>query len=321
MNNLLQFYYNLYPENIKKVNNKYFFTVHSKSYCFVPYLRSEDELKEIYELNQEMILETKLIHQIIKTIANDIYTIHDNKLYVLLEIMFNMDIPYTLKDILYINNFVPKRKYRYIHRSNWNSLWSAKIDYLEELYNEKKECFKLFSCSKAYYIGLAENACSYSNVQIKKEYLTVNHRYIDENTTLFDIYNPLNFVIDFKVRSICEYLKISFFNNRDVIGELKEYLNIIKIDNSLARLLYARLLFQTYYFTLIELSINNNFCENKLLNYISKHKKYEQVLAHINSIFSRYYIIPKIEWLPRLDANNVNNSFDFINKQFFNSGI
>ena len=70
-----------------------------------------------------------------------------------------------------------------------------------------------------YYIGLGENAITYMkelNDNINSSSLSITHRRIGVNSTMFDLYNPLNLIIDYKVRDVSEYLKDAFFNNVNV---------------------------------------------------------------------------------------------------------
>ena len=41
------------------------------------------------------------------------------------------------------------------------------------------------------------------------------HKRIKLNSTLFDLYNPLNLIIDFKVRDFAEYIKDCLINDGD----------------------------------------------------------------------------------------------------------
>ena len=54
------------------------------------------------------------------------------------------------------------------------------------------------------------------NDNINSSSLSITHRRIGVNSTMFDLYNPLNLIIDYKVRDVSEYLKDAFFNNVNV---------------------------------------------------------------------------------------------------------
>ena len=64
---------------------------------------------------------------------------------------------------------------------------------------------------------IAENAILYAkntNIELKpvlSDYLTISHKRITNQTTLFDLYNPLELIIDLNVRDVAEYIKFKFF--------------------------------------------------------------------------------------------------------------
>ena len=62
-----------------------------------------------------------------------------------------------------------------------------------------------------YYLGISENAIFYLK-KVVSNYegnvsVCVCHKRIGVNSTLFDLYNPLNLIIDTRVRDIAEYFK------------------------------------------------------------------------------------------------------------------
>ena len=85
-----------------------------------------------------------------------------------------------------------------------------------------------------YYIGLGENAIQYfksivptynGNIEIG-----VCHKRINYNSTLFDLYNPLNLVIDYKVRDLSEYIKSVFFNTNNISLVINKLFNKYYFD-------------------------------------------------------------------------------------------
>ena len=62
--------------------------------------------------------------------------------------------------------------------------------------------------------------------------LSISHRRIHKKDTLFDLYNPINFIIDVKVRDICEYYKTCFLDNQNIIDDIKNYLTTILLAPS-----------------------------------------------------------------------------------------
>ena len=106
----------------------------------------------------------------------------------------------------------------------------------------------------------------------------------------YEFYSPDNIIVDYKVRDIAEYIKKHFFDNKLDINLLYKFLNSnnFMVDDYI--ILYARLLFPTYFFDCIE---NNNNIDI----YISKINQYEKFLNQIYWVLNINRNIPKIDWI------------------------
>ena len=156
--------------------------------------------------------------------------------------------------------------------------------------------------SFSYYIGLAENAISYINRanELYKNDLykvTLSHRRIFYPNTKLNYFNPISFIFDLDVRDVAEYIKVMFFKNEDALLELITYLKITKLSNYSYHMLYARLLYPSYYFDIYENIMNNNELEENLLPIIKKVEEYELFLKNSYLEISKYTEIDKIEWI------------------------
>ncbi len=77
-----------------------------------------------------------------------------------------------------------------------------------------------------YYIGLTENAISYLKYSnLKNNHIGIQHIRVKYNDNLTNFYNPINLIIDYKVRDIAEYFKSLFFDSKI---DIKNIINIIK---------------------------------------------------------------------------------------------
>ena len=88
-----------------------------------------------------------------------------------------------------------------------------------------------------------------------------------------------------------------FFKNEDALLELITYLKITKLSNYSYHMLYARLLYPSYYFDIYENIMNNNELEENLLPIIKKVEEYELFLKNSYLEISKYTEIDKIEWI------------------------
>lgn len=298
MDTYINYYYELYPDNINKIDEKYFFVINSEKYYLVPYTRFLEELDTLVKLNIEMIARNSLVHEIVRNKDGKYVIPVDNYYYALLRVYVNENKRVELSDIIYMsNNNDGILNNDIISRTNWSRLWEIKIDYFEYHVGHLIKKYPFIYKTVDYYIGLAENAISYfKNVERKGAItspISVSHKRIGYNSTLFDLYNPFNLIIDYKVRDIGEYIKDSFFNDQDVYSVLNEMLKYYLFENETLELLYSRLLFPSYYFDLYEDILDKDLNENLIYSLLKKSSKYEEFLKY----YSKYFPITKIEWI------------------------
>ena len=216
MNNYINFYYELYPDNIVKSKDNYTFVINNEKYYFTIYNRDIAEIDTIFKLNREMIERNSLVHEIILNKKNEPLTLVDGVYYILLRVYVNDTKIISIDDILFmLNSNDSIMDNNIIGRTDWVKLWSLKIDYFEYQIGHLIKKYPYIYNTVDYYIGLGENAIEYIKELSEEKMntnLSVTHRRIGANSTLFDLYNPLNLVIDYKVRDIAEYIKDVFFN-------------------------------------------------------------------------------------------------------------
>ena len=291
MKNALNYYYGLDIEIIHQKEKKYYFQINNASYLFLPYDNVE-EISDIYQLN--IFLKQSIpVHEIILNNNNSILTNINGDNYILLKMLVpkaNIGI----NDIINVNNInIPVIKNK-LRREDWYNLWIKKIDYFEYQVSQMGKKYPIIRQSFNYYIGLAENAIIVvKNSNSNNLNLGLSHRRIDN--TSFELYNPLNLVIDLRIRDVCEYFKYCFFNDIDIKNELDLFLTYNKLNRDEGRYFLARMLFPTYYFDLYEKIINDEIDEQELNKVILKSDKYEKFLRHIYLYFKSNDL--NIEWL------------------------
>lgn len=298
MNNYINFYYELYPDNIVKNKDNYTFVINNEKYYFTIYNRDIAEIDTIFKLNREMIARNSLVHEIILNKKNEPLTLVDGVYYILLRVYVNDAKIISIDDILFmLNSNDSIMDNNIIGRTDWVKLWSLKIDYFEYQIGHLIKKYPYIYNTVDYYIGLGENAIEYIKELSEEKMntnLSVTHRRIGANSTLFDLYNPLNLVIDYKVRDIAEYIKDVFFNSDiDVYKILNELFSKAIFDKPTLSFLFSRLLFPSYYFDLYENILEMDLNENIILNIIKKSTSYEKFLYFLMQNWSLY----KIEWL------------------------
>lgn len=300
MKNAINYYYNLYPINIYQKDKLYKFSINEIDYYLVPYTNDLKQLHISYELYKILYQYNIYCHQIIQNRQYELSTTINEKQYVLLKTAKYNDEKLNFNSIMYYPRVTSSLHLENInHHKHWRELWMEKIDYFEYQVSNFKKKFPLIKHTSSYYIGLAENGIQLLlNVSNVDDYC-ISHYRIKNDYTLFDLYNPLEFVVDTKVRDMAEYLKEQFFYDSITTDEV-----IYNIDNNLindnqAILFFSRMLYPTYYFDLCEKIIYNNVNENKLSNIIVKNDSYEQFLSQILAYLKSKYQIPDIEWLKK----------------------
>jgi len=298
MNNYINYYYELYPDKITEDSLKYSFVLNGEKYYFIIYDRDINELETIVKLNKEMIARNSLVHEIILNKDGKAVTLVDGYYYSLLRVYVNENKTVDLSDIVFMsNNNDGISPNNIIGRTNWSSLWEVKLDYFEYQVGHLIKRYPYIYKTVDYYIGLGENAISYvKKIESSNEFmsiLSVCHKRVGVNSTLFDLYNPFNLIIDYKVRDIAEYIKDAFFNDFDVYFLLDKLFKMYRFDKVTLELLFSRLLFPSYYFDLYENILEKDLNENLIQNIIKKSSKYEDFLRNIMQGMS----LEKIEWI------------------------
>lgn len=303
MKDIINYYYNLNPNKIKKIFNYYYFYLKDELYYLVSYNRKLEDINSIYNYNKEMLSHNILVNEIIPNKENNPITYINKEPYILMKILININKPINLPEINYISN-INIFYQNNIARDNWLNLWINKIDYLEYHHEQNKKKYPLLNQSFNYFIGLSENAITYLNNTTKlykKEKTDIgvtSHDYLDN--TIYSLYNPLNIIIDHKARDIAEYIKLSFFNdNYSIYEQLDEYFKHNYFSIYGISLIIARILYPSFYFDYYDKIINNIENESSILKITSRIKEYEKYLQDIFIYFHKYYNIKDINWLKK----------------------
>ena len=125
----------------------------------------------------------------------------------------------------------------------------------------------------------------------------INHKRIKKDISTISFYNPLNLVLDVRVRDVCEYFKEQFFYSSNPINKVKEYLKFSHLSNEEAILFFSRILYPSYYFDIYDEIVNGNYGINKLKLIIEKNREFEHFIIDVYYFMRNIYDIPEIEWI------------------------
>ena len=296
MKNAINYYYQLYPLDIHQKDKKFIFSIDDTEYVLMPYIDDAKRIERIEYILKILDYNQIKYNQIIKNTANTIVTYISNIPYVLIKININNQNNVIISDIIEFQNYMTSVLTEKIDINNLSSLWMDKVDYFEYQVSQFGIKFPIIRHSFNYFIGLAENAIMVINSISKKEIVgTISHFRVSVSEKITDLYNPLNFVIDSKIRDISEYLKGKMFFY-DISSEFSYYFNLKYFSNDEIILFLARMLYPTYYFDVCENSIEANN-EDTLKIIVSKVSLYEQNIKYIYNYLRKMFQIPEIGWL------------------------
>ncbi len=304
MKDTLNYYYNLNILEVENWGEDYRFQIGNDTFYFVVLRRTEAEINDIMEITYELKRKNILVHDIIVNRFNKVVTNAYNQNYVLLHPLGKQNEEVSLNEMFKLNDILILSPVKSrLYRNAWAELWSDKIDYFEyqvhELGKEKDVVLNSFS----YYVGLGENAISYVNNTIENyqpsslDRVCLAHRRIKFPNYQLNYYNPLSFIFDLEVRDIAEYIKSAFFEGEDALSYLRIALKQRRYTLYSLSLLYARLIYPTYYFDLYEAIMNKKEEEEKLVPIIEKAQDYEIFLKEAYLEIRKYGNIEVIEWI------------------------
>ena len=294
MKNIIEYYYNLQLVELQEKQNNYTFKVKNNNYILKEYNNNLDNINDIYTLNK-YINNYYPIDKIILNKYNVPLTKVNNTYYILIKTNERKELKLSIISNL-SNIKLPEIKS--LERNNWEILWSNMIDYYESQIGQNEKKYPLIRESFDYFIGLGENAISYL-VNTKKEVQKEinDNKVLSHNNLYNSLYDPLNIIIDHKSRDVAEYIKISFFNNnKNIFKELDEYFFYNRYSLYGIRVLYARIIYPSFYFKLYDEILREKKEEKELNKIISRINEYEIYLKDIYLYLSKYYNIPSIEW-------------------------
>lgn len=302
MKNIIEYYYNLQLVELQEKQNNYTFKVKNNNYILKEYNNNLDNINDIYTLNK-YINNYYPIDKIILNKYNAPLTKVNNTYYILIKTNERKELKLSIISNL-SNIKLPEIKS--LERNNWEILWSNMIDYYESQIGQNEKKYPLIRESFDYFIGLGENAISYL-VNTKKEVQKEinDNKVLSHNNLYNSLYDPLNIIIDHKSRDVAEYIKISFFkNNKNIFKELDEYFFYNRYSLYGIRVLYARIIYPSFYFKLYDEIFREKKEEKELNKIINRINEYEIYLKDIYLYLNKYYNIPNIEWLKKQEPSS-----------------
>jgi len=301
--------YHIEVDNLKDFKEYSVFQKNGVYYYFTMLKRDEKEFQELLDVMTELRNNNISILEFIPNMSGVFITLVDNVPYVLVKVD-NPSIEYGLLEImtfqkkLILNNIKSS-----LYRNVWANLWSNKVDYFEYQVHELGKNYPIIINSFSYYVGLAETAISYvksieKKIPMPKDTpIVLSHRRVNYPNIRLNFDNPLNFIFDIEARDIASFIKSMFFlEPEEALIDLKAYINIRKPDVYSLSMLYARLLYPSYYFDLHEKIIHHEEKEEALLSIIDKVDDYELFLKNVWLLINQYVPLEPISWILKKES-------------------
>lgn len=303
MKNIINYYYNLDCTELRMIGKNYLFKYDNDFFLFCDL--SQTNVDDLLSLLRQ-VQSIPYIHTAIYNKNKQIITSDGINNYILFKININQNRYIQMNDVLHLyfdgSVFLTSK---YNNNFNWVNLWSEKVDYLEYYINLKDNIDDEIKCIFNYFIGLSENAISYmkkifeTTKHTENDKLSIVHKRLSYKYTLYDLYNPLNFVVDHISRDISEYIKSLFWDrnyNSNIIDAVIKQSNLSEFGY---KILFGRMIFPTFFFDLLDKYELNQFSSREMLNIFDRTKEYEEyILLIYNSIKkTRNINIPRINWL------------------------
>ena len=114
-----------------------------------------------------------------------------------------------------------------------------------------------------------------------------------------DYFHPKNLVIDYYPRDVAEYFKYLFFSNNYHNFPFLTFLRQLHFSYDDFILLFARLIYPSYYFDCYDEIINNQAREEQLKPILLRTKEYIIFLANIYNIICQITLIPSVWWIKK----------------------
>ena len=308
MKNVIKYFYNIELENIRMIDDNYYFIYNGKK--FVLYRVNNMYLNHdlINKLNSLLVKNNNNFFQIILNKDNSIITMHENNKYILMLENFSNDREFDYLDILETNIKVENTNSSGLN--TWDKLWQTKVDYFEMFVANNMNKYPQLNDYYNYFIGMAENAIIYyKEAMILKRTTTydesvISHNRIEIAYTFKDLYNPFRLMIDHPSRDLAEYLKMLFWSKKNNYNIVHKCLKNAKLSDFGASILFARMIYPSFFFDEFENLINKQTEIKKIFLIINRMSEYEQYLVQIYTILNQDYTLSKIKWIKKVDYSS-----------------
>lgn len=268
MKDILKRYYYLEVDELTEYNEGVIFYLNGDYYYFVKSIFDEKYLNNLYIFCKSNNVKC---HELVFNKDNHLIS----EEFVLMKIVTFIE-NITINDVNYfatIDCNTYKDKYLRLDK-----VWEMKIDYLEVQLNEFSDN-KLINNSFDYFVGIVENLILFfkKNVRDENFRLCLSHSGLNDLSSV-DFYNPLKFSIDYWMKDLASYIRLS--KDYEFLGRVLD-----KINNFSDKVyLFVRLIFPIEYFDEVTKVLVDKKDDKKLVDYVNDVNEYENYIEMIQEI-------------------------------------
>lgn len=290
MKNKIGYYYNFNDFSLTRIKDCYYFRYQNILYSF-----ERIENIEYFQVILSILksIPSSRFFKVVPNIYNDDFCTINNQSYAL---FMHRSSDFSLyKEIINLpmfNYHIPNIKI-----FPWDFLWIKKINYYEyqikHIFNVDtsliiNDCFY-------YYVGMAENAISY--LKYNSAFFSSNLCLCHKRISIKDFFHPQNIIVDCYPRDVSEYIKYLFFSNTYQGFCFSSFFELLHFSYNDFVLLYARLLFPSYFFDIYDNIVNTHSDYSALKSILLRVDEYNNFLHYIYTIICKFIEIPEVLWI------------------------
>ena len=290
MKNKIGYYYNFNDFSLTRIKDCYYFRYQNILYSF-----ERIENIEYFQVILSILksIPSSRFFKVVPNIYNDDFCTINNQVYAL---FMHRSSDFSLyKEIINLpmfNYHIPNIKI-----FPWDFLWIKKINYYEyqikHIFNVDTSL--IINDFFYYYVGMAENAISY--LKYNSAFFSSNLCLCHKRISIKDFFHPQNIIVDCYPRDVSEYIKYLFFSNTYQGFCFSSFFELLHFSYNDFVLLYARLLFPSYFFDIYDNIVNTHSDYSALKSILLRVDEYNNFLHYIYTIICKFIEIPEVLWI------------------------
>lgn len=132
-----------------------------------------------------------------------------------------------------------------------------------------------------------------NEIKNNRKNMTINHNRVNKKMTTDEFYNPLTFIIDIRIRDLCEYIKSNQFKSMEIINIIEK----INLTTDEFIFFFIRLMYPSVFLDCYETTVSKNIEKNHFLRNPSNVDNELKRIKYVYNYIKKLYQMPEIGWL------------------------